>query len=142
MTHRRCRAGALVLSLALAASGAAAQTFTAYDCTFVIRGWGGETTELLFALDGAGGAFTYDVAPGTDRTVRVPAKLRKLGGGSLLFAYSFNLRNVDGRTARMTLQVRTPEGGGASRVNISAQGYTGNPAGNGTCAMKRNVRLP
>jgi hypothetical protein len=135
-------AAAILTLLGLTLAGAAtAQTYSVYDCRFIMRGSGGEPTDLLFAVDTGGRAFTFDTKPGSDRPVLVPVSMRKSGKDQLIFAYSFDAPNVE-RRLTLDMLVRVPVAGGASRISLTGRGFSGNPTGKGTCTFNQNVRLP
>lgn len=131
---------ATLLALILAAP-ATAETYSIYDCKFVISGGGGEVSEMLFVIDASGHAFTYDTKPGSDRLVLVPVSLRKTGKDELIFAYSLDVPNPE-RRLTIDMQARVPKAGGKSRISMTGRGFSGNPKGNGTCTLHQTKRLP
>ncbi len=130
------------LLAALAVPVAAAETHTVYDCTFVLRGSGGEQSTLVLAIDPEGRAFTYEDVPGADRPKRVPVMVRKDGADHYFVTYTFNLPHPDTGTVRIDARARIPKGGGSARISLQGRGYTKGPTGNGTCTIERDVRLP
>lgn len=130
------------IAASVTASAALAQTYTVYECAFVIRGTGGEQTNMLIALDKSGGAFTYDTPPGAENPVRMPVTARNDGPGHVIYTYTFNMPHADTGTVRVDLQARIPREGGKSRMSMRGRGYSGRPSGDGTCTMKKNMQLP
>jgi hypothetical protein len=118
-----------------------AQTFDAYECTFRMLGGQGEETQLLFVIDGSGKAFTYDILPGSETSVRVPVNTRNDGPNHVIYSYAFNHVRKDTDTMRLDMQVRIPRAGGASRMSVTGRGYSGGSRGAGTCTLRQNVRL-
>lgn len=123
------------------AETAGAQTYDVYDCAFLVRGFGGEEIRLPIAVDADGKAYTFDTKPGSDRPVRVPVSSRADGPGHFIFKYSFNVQNNAIGTARVDLQARVPRAGGASRISVSARRFSDKPTGEGTCPLRKDVRL-
>jgi hypothetical protein len=125
------------------ASAAAAETYSSvYGCEFVIRGDGGQKTGVIIAIDAQGKAYTFDRGDTGDEVKRFPVSVRRLGSDSYIFTYTFNSPNADRGLIRIDAQMRVPKAGGASRISITGRGFYGNPTGQGTCKLQRNVKLP
>lgn len=137
--------GGLTFAVVMAASlatASAAETYSLYSCTFLVRGSGGEMSEIFIGVDAGGKAFTYEKRPGSEELVRVPVRVNKNGPNHLLYTYSFDQPHADGQTDRVDARARIPTEGGKSRVSLRGRGYVGQATGDGVCKLERNVRLP
>jgi hypothetical protein len=127
---------------ALAIPVAAAEGYTVHDCTFALRGTGGEQSRLVIAIDAEGRSVTDEAVRGAERPKRVPVKLRKDRADHCVVTHTFNTPHPDTGTVRVDARARMPRDGGSARISPQGRGDTKGPSGDGTCKLERNVRLP
>ena len=126
----------------LPALPAVAESFSIYQCSFLIKGFADEPFDLILVTDEAGQTFTYDLKSGADRPERIPVKVRPAGADASIFLFALSVPNVNTGLVYLTIQARVPKEGGPSRLSMKARRFRDVPSGSGTCTLGKASRAP